>query len=60
MDLQLKDKVVLVTDNGGTYRSTAVADWMRQRAVLHLFNLPHTPQHNGCSEHGTRDFREGW
>jgi len=50
--------LVLLTDNGGAYQSDAVAAWCRQHGVLHLFSLPHTPQHNGCCEHGMRELKE--
>jgi len=47
--------LVLVTDNGAAYRSQAVQAWCTANAVLHLFSLPHTPQHNAASEHGMRE-----
>lgn len=30
----------------------AVARWMEEHQVIHLFNLPHTPRHNAAAEHG--------
>ena len=50
--------LVLVTDNGGTYRSWAVEAWCRLFGVVHLFSLPRTPQHNAASEHGMRELKE--
>lgn len=50
--------LVLLTDNGGAYRSEIVSAWCVQRRVLHLFSLPHTPQHNAASEHGMRELKE--
>jgi len=44
--------LVLQTDNGGAYKSDAVAVWCTKYGVLHLLNLPRTPQHNGASENG--------
>jgi transposase InsO family protein len=44
--------LVLVTDNGGPYRSKALRRWLRRRKVIHLFNEPHTPEHNPWVEHG--------
>lgn len=50
--------LVLLTDNGGTYRSDAVDAWCRARGVVHLYSLPRTPQHNAASEHGMRELKE--
>ncbi len=50
--------LVLLTDNGGAYRSLAVEAWCRLHSVVHLFSLPHTPQHNAASEHGMRDLKD--
>ena len=37
--------LVLVTDNGGPYRSEQLARWLALHGVLHHLTLPHTPQH---------------
>jgi transposase InsO family protein len=50
--------LALITDHGGSYRSRAVAAWCRRYGVLHLFTVPHTPQHNAGSERGMRDLKE--
>jgi hypothetical protein len=44
--------LVLVTDNGGPYRSQPVKDCLDRNHVVHLLNEPHTPQHNPWVEHG--------
>lgn len=44
--------LALLTDNGGSYRSAPVEAWCAANGVLHIFTLPHTPQHNAASEHG--------
>jgi hypothetical protein len=50
--------LVLLSDNGPQYRSRALASWCWHNHVLHLFSLPHTPQHNAASEHGMRELKE--
>ena len=50
--------LLLITDNGGAYRSRAVAAWCRAHGVHHIFTLPRTPQHNAASEHGMRELKE--
>ena len=49
--------LVLVTDNGSPYVAQEVADYLRDHRVIHLRNLPHTPQHNGCTERAMRDLK---
>ena len=50
--------LILITDNGGPYRSREVVTWCELHGVLHLFSLPHTPQHNAGSEHGMRELKD--
>lgn len=50
--------LVLLTDNGGTYRSRELKAWCRLHGVVHLLSLPRTPQHNAASEHGMRELKE--
>jgi transposase InsO family protein len=50
--------LVLVTDNGGPYRSNAVAECLEAHQVVHLFNEPHTPEHNAWVEHGHGEHQE--
>jgi transposase InsO family protein len=42
--------LVLATDNGSAYKEATVQNWLAQERVIHLFSLPHTPQHNGRAE----------
>jgi len=44
--------LVLGTDNGSAYTDHRVALCLRKWQVIHLFSLPHTPQHNGRAECG--------
>ena len=50
--------LVLLSDNGGPYRSGEVGEWCERNKVIHLFSLPYTPQHNAASEHGMRELKE--
>jgi transposase InsO family protein len=50
--------LVLVTDNGGPYCSFEVREWCESRQVVHLFNEPHTPEHNSWVEHGHGEHQE--
>jgi hypothetical protein len=47
--------LVLATDNGSPYVAQDVGQWLAEHHVVHLLNLPHTPQHNAWIE---RAFRE--
>jgi transposase InsO family protein len=49
--------LVLLTDNGGAYRSHIVDAWCKLHRVLHLLSLPRTPQHNAASEHGMLELK---
>jgi transposase InsO family protein len=42
--------LVLATDNGSAYVNDRVAACLAAHRVVHLRNLPHTPQHNGRLE----------
>ena len=42
--------LVYSTDNGGPYRSRALPAYLASNRVVHLRNLPHTPQHNAWAE----------
>jgi hypothetical protein len=50
--------LVLVTDNGGPYRSDVLREFLKARQVVHLFNEPHTPEHNAWVEHGHGEHQE--
>ena len=51
--------LVLLSDNGPPYIADLLAQWCRAHKVIHLLNLPYTPQHNGACEHGMRDLKWG-
>jgi transposase InsO family protein len=42
--------LALITDNGAPYVSRALAEYLKAERVLHIRNVPHTPQHNGACE----------
>jgi transposase InsO family protein len=42
--------LVWMTDNGPSYISKSVQQYMEENLVIHLKNLPHTPEHNGGCE----------
>ena len=50
--------LVLASDNGAAYRSSAVAKWCAENGVVQLFSEPRTPQHNAWAEHGIRELKE--
>jgi transposase InsO family protein len=50
--------LVLVTDNGGPYRSRVVAKCLESHQVIHLFNEPHTPEQNAWVEHGNGEHQQ--
>jgi transposase InsO family protein len=42
--------LALITDNGAPYKSVTLGEYLERHQVLHIRNLPHTPQHNGACE----------
>ena len=50
--------LVLVTDNGGPYKSRGLARWLARHGVVHLKTLPRTPQHNAACEHGHGELKQ--
>ncbi|MEK7817433.1 MAG: hypothetical protein AAB281_04180, partial [Actinomycetota bacterium] len=42
--------LVWQTDNGSIYCAEEIQDYLRLKQVVHLKNLPHTPQHNAAME----------
>jgi len=42
---------VVCYDNGPENRNRLVMDWLAERKVIVLWNVPHTPQHNPWAEH---------
>ena len=43
---------MLVTDNGGPYRSKRLRRWLKAHGITHLRNIPRTPEHNAWVERG--------
>jgi transposase InsO family protein len=50
--------LVLGTDNGSPYTSREVEAYLSERRVLHLRNLPHTPQHNARVERAIGEVKD--
>jgi transposase InsO family protein len=50
--------LVLVTDNGPAYTSDVFTALLRALRIVHLRNLPHTPQHNARGERVFRDWKD--
>jgi transposase InsO family protein len=50
--------LVLVTDNGSPYTSETFTTLLRALRVVHLRNLPHTPEHNARAERVFRDWKD--
>jgi len=50
--------LVLSTDNGPPYTATAFEVLLRRHKIVHLKNLPHTPQHNAKVERTIRDVKD--
>ena len=48
-----------MSDNGPENENTEVTAWLEQNQVIHLKNLPHTPQHNASCERSHRDLKAG-
>jgi len=50
--------LVLATDNGPAYRSQVVEEYLRAHRVVHLRNLPRTPQHNAWAERAIGEIKQ--
>jgi transposase InsO family protein len=50
--------LVWSTDNGSAYCGERVARFLDQERVIHLRNLPRTPEHNGSIERAVREVKE--
>ena len=50
--------LVYCTDNGAPLCSKAIESFLEKNYIIHLKNLPHTPQHNGSCENAVREFKE--
>jgi transposase InsO family protein len=49
--------LVLLTDNGSAYANELVEAYLKERQVVHLLNLPHTPQHNPWGERANGELK---
>jgi transposase InsO family protein len=50
--------LVWSTDNGSAYVTPAVAEYLEREKIIHLRNLPRTPQHNASVERAVRELKE--
>jgi transposase InsO family protein len=50
--------LVLVTDNGSAYTSVVFTTLLRALRIVHLRNLPRTPEHNARAERVFRDWKD--
>ena len=50
--------LVVSSDNGSPFCSWEVTNYFRQKKIIHLRSLPHTPQHNGACEIAVREVKE--
>lgn len=50
--------LVVGTDNGPPYKSGVFIEFLEQRQIVHLRNLPHTPQHNAHAERGVKEVKQ--
>ena len=50
--------LVVATDNGSPYTSEPFTTVLRALRIVHLRNLPHTPQHNARAERVFRDWKD--
>jgi hypothetical protein len=46
------------TDNGSPFCSGIVEDFLEKNYIVHLKNLPQTPEHNASCENAVREFKE--
>ena len=44
--------LAIVSDRGPENRNAVVEAWCERHRVVHVLNVPHTPQHNPWAEHG--------
>jgi transposase InsO family protein len=50
--------LVWSTDNGSAYVTEAVAEYLERERIIHLRNLPRTPQHNASVERAVRELKD--
>ncbi len=49
--------LVVSTDNGAAYKSGVFTECLERHKIVHLRNLPHTPQHNCHAERGVKEVK---
>ena len=49
--------LVVSTDNGAPYKSGVFTEFLERHQIVHLRNLPHTPQHNAHAERGVKEVK---
>lgn len=49
--------LVISTDNGPPFKSEAFEDFLEEHQIVHLMNLPHTPEHNCHTERGVKELK---
>lgn len=50
--------LIAATDRGAQYKSKTFNDMLRTHQVVHLLNVPHTPQHNAFAERAVRELKQ--
>ena len=50
--------LVVSTDNGSAYTGEAFRECLERHRVVHLLNLPHTPQHNAHAERAVKELKQ--
>jgi len=50
--------LVVSTDNGAAYKSEVFSEFLERHKIVHLRNLPHTPQHNAHAERGVKEVKQ--
>ncbi len=51
------DPLVVMTDNGPENSAPKTRDHLAERKIVHLLNLPYTPEHNAHNERAHRDLK---
>jgi len=50
--------LVLMTDGGSPYTSKEFEDFLRDFKVVHMINVPRTPEHNAATERAVREVKD--
>lgn len=50
--------MVICTDNGSPFCAGPVKEFLSNKYIIHLKNLPHVPQHNASCENAVKEFKE--